>query len=562
MAGVLTMGLGSMWFGLHRPILGDDVAAYQWIVRSMLYWKEVPLEWRDSWSGFIHPPLYWHVLGGWMACWGDSVAAMRALGAVGWLVTIGLIAAFFKFVSPTPFPRRSGLIACVIYAVSPYAIQGALHPDIDTVMLPAAMMMFIVFDAASEDRWNERLIKIGAGIILGFIAWVKLQGWLVLVLGLWLRWGWERWRGGKTTCPAWTLGLITAIGAGVFMVTWFGYGLVYGRPFDTPFVKLWSAFMRMQPQSETADRAWYLAQNGAGLLVWLSFPLTAWGAWAWWKWWRGDIDRRFTLAAILMGLMTFGYLNVGGLSNGFPRYHYPMFAMWCIMAAAGSEALWKEPWSRWCAMVTAAAFIAGTGLWWAGDIIDLVVFRIRAGVTLEGLSFWNSARPVMIRVGVVGVMSALAVGAVKAVLSRSIGSPASWAAGFMAAWLGWSVVMNVHQARAEYATTTCYGMRGTAELIRTMNDLGVPQDRVLVTDDLLYLMNYPRKRYDQRRGVWDTPEHLAVALLEAEALVYSSWLHGVKDYRRIFRHPRVQETLDRLFEGRRVGSYLVWIRKT
>ena len=58
---------------------------------------------------------------------------------------------------------------------------------------------------------------------------------------------------------------------------------------------------------------------------------------------------------------------------------------------------------------------------------------------------------------------------------------AAWTA--LAAWAGWAIATNLQQARAPYATTYCYGMRGADEVVRMLDEVGGPQSRLLITDD-------------------------------------------------------------------------------
>ncbi len=69
-------------------------------------------------AGDIHPPFYYVLLHYWRAAFGESEAALRALSAACGV----LLVLFTGLIARSMFDRRTGLIAAVLMAVSPFAV--------------------------------------------------------------------------------------------------------------------------------------------------------------------------------------------------------------------------------------------------------------------------------------------------------------------------------------------------------------------------------------------------------------------------------------------------------
>ncbi len=155
---ILCVAAAVRLYGIGREPLWLDEGYSWWDARQSLenLWRLVP-------QCDPHPPLYALLLKGWSALFGESVTALRALGA-----TLSVAATAMVMLAGREIGRRVGWIAGLLFAVAPFQIEF------------------------SQEARPYALVALGAAaVVFGALRLVRslretvptLPGWAVLVAG-------------------------------------------------------------------------------------------------------------------------------------------------------------------------------------------------------------------------------------------------------------------------------------------------------------------------------------------------------------------------------------------
>ena len=141
-AGLLTFLLGwdrSLWFDEGYTVMVERLP-----LDDMMRWLAVD----------AHPPLYYLLLRAWMAVFGDSFAAMRALSAVCCGLTVVATAALVRCVSD----KRHMVLALPVLIIGPLALRYGYEIRMYALlMLLAALGTLILFHAMRAEAALARV---------------------------------------------------------------------------------------------------------------------------------------------------------------------------------------------------------------------------------------------------------------------------------------------------------------------------------------------------------------------------------------------------------------------
>jgi hypothetical protein len=136
------------------------------------------------------PPLYYLLLHGWMAVFGRSDVAVRALSGV---ISVASLP-FFWFAGRRLGGRTVAWVCFFLAVSSPFAINYATSARMYSLMILWSVLGFLALSRALDDPRPGRLVALGA--VTAAILYTHYWGlYLVVVAGAWV--GWHVWRTGE-----------------------------------------------------------------------------------------------------------------------------------------------------------------------------------------------------------------------------------------------------------------------------------------------------------------------------------------------------------------------------
>jgi hypothetical protein len=391
-------------------------------------------------GALIHPPLYTLINCRLLGFFGDP----RALKLTGILLGLGSAVLLFLLGMASGFGKKRSALAALLLCCSPVFIQGSLLLDTDNTLVVFSLLAMLF--AFSKNSW------VVFSAALSLCLWSKLAASVPVVAVLSAHGAWLAFKGDKRG-PR----LLAALAAGVavFFVTFYVFCRYYGLPFASPFEYLWGAFLQKRTGGGLA-----LPQQFLQLLLWVGGPFCClWLAGAV-RAFRGGIEGPEFTPAALSVIMAVGYLLVGGLPFGFPRYHMPAVALGCWLAsgpAADGLALIKRPLASALAVAAGAVAVAA-----AGDPIYMLRFTMRAA-----LAAGSSVRSQAELLAILTLLPIVLMCLFWILLRRNrVPRAASFFASAALACLGQFAGMNVLQT-ARYNTLYTYGASGLERTVET-----------------------------------------------------------------------------------------------
>jgi 4-amino-4-deoxy-L-arabinose transferase-like glycosyltransferase len=429
---------------------------------------------REQWA-LWHPPLYIYADGLFARLGGWTPRTLRLLGVIGGLATGGLtwLLACELTRGPPAAKHLAGGIAVALALLSPLVVQSTLVLDIDFPLLLPLSLLFLLLYIRLEGSRRGWLWLVP---VFGLLLWAKMTNPLPLlaVTGVWqaLR--------GKFGRAILHLTVIGGGGVALFLASWAGIGKLLGFPLDMPFgVNL----VQWQDSADVARHAY--TSPGAfieGLqptVAWLGPGLVALGligvalrlaqlAGAW-QMRRGDL--LIGLAAVLV----LGYVNKS--AGWFPKYQV---ALAPLMACIGAP-LVAYAWCRRLLVASAVCIIAAV----AAGLITLTLIR----------DDWALERTWAISPS--AALCLLAVVVLAGLVGLAWKAPAAGATlTIVGVALGWSLGVDVVQARVDYQTDYWYGTTGTRQAAAWV-DANLPVDRTYVSAKEVAIRSVDQRYVDQ-----------------------------------------------------------------
>jgi 4-amino-4-deoxy-L-arabinose transferase-like glycosyltransferase len=375
-AALAAMAAVLAWQAAGKPLVADEI---EFVQTGPAVWQGRP---PAACGGpaeeiIVHHPQGYHLfLGMLMTLLGPSKLAARVPGILSLLLSIPL-AAWIANQLYGDRDNHRGMLAGLLLATAPLAVQGALLVDIDNTLMTPALLVFIGCVIRRMKSGGTRLPGL-AGLSAGFagLLWIKLTTPFLATAALFfcgLGCRTRRRLMGEAV-------LITLLGCCLFAMSWLVFCGLRGLEPAAPLVHLASRLGRGSGE----DFIMALLKNNLRLALWLGpwLPLAAWaGLRA--GWYRQDrrIELHQAYVLICALLIWIGYLLIGGNAFGFPRYHVPLVPLLAVMAAGCMDILLRRPVAA--AMLTLAALI-----YWLAAVRDPLwpVFTLHESIAAGDLS--------------------------------------------------------------------------------------------------------------------------------------------------------------------------------
>lgn len=451
-------------------------------------------------------------------------------------------------------------IASVLFTTNPGVIQGSLLPYDDTTLLPLFFLIFSLIFIRFEEK-RERISIIGLGIIFSLALWSKLTTPFFFIICMLIYYMLKRdFRGLLDTF--W----VYIIGAGIFLFTWKWYCITTGTEFWGPIKYCIFALLTKNSFNVYEFSILKFSLVILRFTLWFGFYFILLWFFVFFKRLNDFRIRRFIepidfliFFAILVGI---GYFFVGGVTFGFPKYHYPILTAMSIASAfilkdflIGSTK--KDFWIYSIISVLSALYYYFA----VGDLLYIINFSLRntqvfspkaVKVTLLyfGYKFILYLLPLIIVSFIIGVYKKterlsgkIAVILVVLIISTNLS-------------------LDAIQCNAGYLVRYCYGDRGTQELINYLNENTKSGDRILATPDIIY--------YLKDKNIPYLPMHIGHALdstikiikqPSVKFVVYSIGHNDIKQFREVFANLGFISEVKANFIVSQIGSYTIYKRK-
>jgi 4-amino-4-deoxy-L-arabinose transferase-like glycosyltransferase len=504
-----------------------------------------------------HPPTYLHLMALVFTGAGAGAAQARLIGLASFVLT--LVATYLlaqQAFESRPDRQRIGLLACLILAINPMALQGSLLIDIDnTVLAPATLLALLAIVKLTEIDRLAGLVAIG--LVFALLFWVKLTtplgllACLLLLLGV---------RHGPVPAARRAAIVLTVAGL-AFLSSWSLYAWSHGLPLLAPFGHVVGSAFHSPPRGGILTALASVGYTGARLALWVSpFLLLLWAIAL------GRVFRRAPAAVVapgehllaLFSIVVFAtYLYIGGLTFSFPRYHYPLLPVVAILAAEVASAVLARTRPSG-GLALAGMTLAVLVLLAAGDPLLSTYHEIR-----EALVAGASLAPVATHIAGQAAVLVLVLLLFYVAGRRGAARPRSDALilALALSLFAYSAALDVIQARAGYLTRYGYGGRGTAETIALLKESTEPGDFVFAPAELVFGLGDRSAPYPPNEA-WTAEEVLTRVLSrpDTKAFVYGIPTNTGLQAEFAARNPRVSQLLAARFRKRVVGSYTIWLR--
>lgn len=358
---------------LFLAILVVGGAAMRLYTRSDLWLDEAlsvniarlaPGELFDALARDGHPPFYYLLLHGWISVFGESDIAVRSLSALFGLVSLPLVYLVGREVGG----RRTGVVALVLAATSPFAIRYATETRMYSLVMVLVLVGWLSLRATLERPTAVRVI--GVALASGLLALSHYWSFYLLAavagaLGL-------AWRRGRSNAGA---ALVALAGGALVFLPWLptfleqasSTGTPWGRP-ERPTVVL------MISLTDWGGGPFAEAQLlGLLLLVLAAVALLGRAP----DRHRLELDLRtvpgvrveagIVVATILLAVAA-GYATDGAFAS---RYTAVIFPLVLVLAAYG---LTRLPGTSWLVLLAVMVALASVG-----DVRNVLTQRTQAG---------------------------------------------------------------------------------------------------------------------------------------------------------------------------------------
>ncbi len=478
----LLIAAAAIYKSADKPLTLDEAMPFAWNARAINAKGLRALGERTKSPPYgtvleiSHPPLYTILLAGSFKLFGETPVAARLLGVLCLLLTTGLLWLIARQVFGPQSGPQIWLIAATLIAVNPYLIQYALLVDIDNTILSLCLTGTIYFFLRLVQT-NSPGNLFATGLGLAVSLWAKEMTPPILLAAffifLWFSTGWKR--------ALWQTTALTALGVGVFVLTWYLFCAWTNVP-PLSFVEF-----TILNKGAAASPFSHLPKAGMkikSMLYWLSPPLVLlFGGYVASRIKALRLSRRlevqdFLLVYIaLMGFYTMIYIP-SATTNPLQKYDYPAMPLMVLAAAAGLHRS-LPPLTGKTALLILLVGVALFGLYWLCKLPDPLL-----AISVNALRFRSPTSLLLLLPPLVAMLALK-----KLRPAFTWGRSLVLTAGLMV--LPQNAYVTIKQM-GDYTTSPSwenYGERGLAQTIAYLVKRVQPEHELVVRKDIGYYLN-------------------------------------------------------------------------
>jgi hypothetical protein len=516
----------------NKPFVLDAIDFPLVARATSLTWR--PVYYRGEMApehiGLYHPTFYINSLALFMKAFGQSEIAVRMFGVACALVSAYLLVLIFRQVV-----GRSGygeLLLLSIFLLNPYTIANVMVPDIDTTVLPVALLLFVhlCIRYVHEERDTGRRAWVVLSVIFALALWTKLTTPLVLPVFLF---GVLMIAGSGVRKAAAFASKTAAFGTAVFLATYYAYCRLLRLPFEYTFTFLVASFTKGTSTGSSKLHAMFgNIVNGGRLAYWFTLPMAFVFilalVWILFDNRKDEKARLIRWVATLAFFVTVFYIALIAPFGGFFKYPFPVFGLMVLVVVA--FILRRTGDSPPDYRITVAFFTAGF-------LLDSMLFR--DGMFKNGAGAFVGSRDLKF-IAIVVLLGGLA-----AVFMRRErgGRIASLAVTCVVVFgIGFQTSIARVQAIAPYSTTYEYGQTGLEDTAAYLKARTGPEEAVWAMKDVGH---YSGRRYYENYAYFFDPglESDLIRMLRTGKVRYYVATVGIGQDR-IDAYPRIRRILE------------------
>ncbi len=513
-------------------------------------------------DGYWHPRAYMELLVATGRVFGKHWVARRAIGIPVFLLTLWLT---WRLASVVRRDRDAGplapALAVFLLCTSPFAIKGSVHLDIDNSLLTAGCMA-LTYACVAGEQWPMPRRAALTGVVFGVALWAKLTTPLAVLAGVF---AYEVALRRPKRAMVFVIAA-GAIGFGLFLCTWCLYCASKGIDWRVPIRYTLGALAGQTSRAGTGADLMGHVRVVIRVLLWFSpflamLAVAGAAAAAWRLVVRPAGSARGLVACISLTIFC-GYLVVGRVVYGLPKYEFPALPLFCVLAAdLAVDWLGRGTGRPRCTIAILCIFALAFAIQvaWVGDLLYRTDYHLKDARAISEENFRQEARHAAVASAALGAAFLIVLAAAWWRLRDLRRSLALCALSFAVAG---HLATDTLQCRAGYTTIYDYGVSGVEETASYVDARVPPDGRILATREILYLSRN-RVSPSPLDALWSSSDQVAAVLADPTtgALVLSIGGHTRAQRDAILGSSACRGPLDRDYEFRRIGSYLIWTRK-
>jgi len=549
-------------FSFQKPIVADEVEYMTGCPELGL--SMVIHTYKDS-PGPKYRIIYPYILALLFRTFDVNPEVARLPGALSFLLTLILIYGLsIEIFLNRPNKEVIGLSACLLYALHPMVIQGSLILGVDNTILTPMIYLFIyAFIKTRNSSIFRRVLCLI--IVLTMILWCKPTPLPFLVITVAIFSIIERGfrKGG------YEVSIIFGIGVCTYLLLWWIYSELKDLPFILPLINITGHISCQHIPGTLFNRFYDLSLRIARLMTWVSpffilLCIIALGARVG-KFWKERKSSLIDLLLIYFWAVFVGYILIGGITFGFPRYHFSMLPALAIISSYTIFKFVDEINKKHLILSgILIPLIIIYDIIYVGDLVYSVNFKLK-----ESLLFYNISTKIAVLKYLCQLILYLlplifSVVILKIVISRDKLIKIAILSLFICS-IAASISLDVIQGKAKYNVGYEYGGVGYKEVIDFLVTQLRPNDVIIANESIVYNFNssansnspyFSPSKYNEKESLINT-----INALKPAAIVYGITLNTVEQINQVFKSKEVQGLLQRHFQKTTIGSNTIWIRQ-
>lgn len=448
-------------------------------------------------------------------------------------------------------------LAVFIYACNPMVIQGSLIVDIDNTILTTFMMLIIYCFVRVRDCLDAKNIVLLC-LLYSLALWSKLTLPPLIILSMLLFFIFNE----DSKSNLYKTIIVFFAGSTIFLCSWWVVSYLEGLPFLHPLVYFLKSFTGQMHESMKYNKILFVRRI-IRLGLWISPILIIFIFLLCIERIKGFLKNRrleiFDLSLIYSISIFIGYIVVGGLLFGFPKYHYPMMpvlsAVISVYIINNISSFSKKNFYLLIVIVLIGIIY---NIVFVGDILYELSFVLRKIVVENPLEISKVLQSIIYRLLYLVLFFVVVLFLLRKYTDWN-NLKTTFIISLAITLISSSIALDIIQAKSPYLTRYCYGESGTWELIEYLKKNKGEDGVTVATRDISYYLGEPLLP----DAVWYNPEKFLKKIQDHKVVnvVYSIAHNDIRQFKSTIHKPELKKILQRDFIKKTIGTYTVWTRR-